>query len=103
MAAISSTLPLPAKVFGSGLWRRPPTSANNDATGRFGQQAHFLELIREIRLAEIELNDHRTLAGGGSFIHGDSGVGKDRPAGPAGPSGDRAIIRRLFLLEADRT
>jgi hypothetical protein len=28
-------------------------------------------LIREINLAEVELNDHRALAGSGTFIHGN--------------------------------
>jgi hypothetical protein len=44
---------------------------DHQAARRIDQQPHFLELIGKITLAEIKLNDHRTLAGSGTFIHGN--------------------------------
>jgi hypothetical protein len=69
MAPISSTLPLPAKVFGSGLWRRPE-NFGHDRRRPTRRAGDLFQLILEIGLAEVELNDHRAFTGGGSFNHG---------------------------------
>jgi hypothetical protein len=102
MAPISCTLPLPAKVFGSGLWRRPKNFGNHDAARRLGEQAHLFQLILEIGLAEVELNDHRTFTGGGSFNHARIRNGEDAARLQGGPRAECRLFGRLFLLEVDR-
>jgi hypothetical protein len=76
----------------------------NDATGRLGEQANLFQLILDIGLTEVELNDHRTFTGGGSFNHGRFREKEEALARPCGGLLNKGrLFGRLFLLEVHRT